>query len=103
MATIDDIIAGLIAFRDTTYSKLNALQADINALTDPNKKIKIYSNCHKCHGDGMVWDYGGIYGIHPLDVVDPPPETPPSMVCPFCKGSKRIVWGWQETDPEEAP
>jgi hypothetical protein len=105
MATLDEIVTGLIEFRNTTYTKLNALQADIDDLTDPTKKIKIWVDCFKCHGDGLVLDTGGS-GLDPLDTganFPPGGVMPGQITCPVCKGVKRIQWGWHETNPEVAP
>lgn len=66
---------------------------------------KIWKDCIKCHGDGLVWATGGVEGVDPIDLgnIPPPIGTPEQMTCPLYKGEKRFVWGWQETNPMEAP
>jgi len=58
MATIDQIAAGLIAFRDETYSRLTALDAKIDALGELETKIDadrvLYTNCVHCNVNGMI-------------------------------------------------
>jgi len=100
MATIDDVIAGITAFRDETYSRLDAQNAGIIAFRD-----EVYSRldaqdtniaagksisrvCTTCGGDGY------------LEVYDSSPANPggstTQVPCPLCGGAEKIDWGFQE-------
>jgi hypothetical protein len=63
------------------------------------KAYKIWKNCHKCQGDGLVLNVGAT-GLDPTEdpnyVPLPGQPEPESITCPVCKGEKRFVWGWME-------
>ena len=104
--TIDEVWDALQGIK-VTLNKLNDLhpiKVKLDALMEPTKYFKIYSDCPKCHGDGTVLDVGE-YGLDPNDVgATPPSIDPPSLrQCPLCKGAKRFDFGWQETNPSEYP
>lgn len=104
MATIDDIVAGLVAFRNEVYTRLDIVQASLDTLTDPTKKVRVWFDCPKCHGDGIVLDFASENGVDNLDVVVPPGVlTPAEKQCPRCHGTKRITWGWINQQGEVAP
>lgn len=62
---------------------------------------KLWINCAKCHGDGVVLNYAGKDGVDPLDITLPEGVTPDSMTCPGCNGAKRYPWGWLEEELTE--
>ncbi len=87
----------------TIGNKVQHIKSNLNDLMDPEKGLKIWKDCAKCHGDGLVLAIGAA-GLDPLDVGGTPPEVPPATVtCPICNGAKRFQWGWQETNPSEQP
>jgi hypothetical protein len=87
----------------TALNDLHPIKVTLNTLVDPTKMLRLWVDCDKCHGDGLVLDFAGPYGIDPLDVVLPLDENPFSKMCPKCKGAKRFPFGWQETNPVEYP
>ena len=60
------------------------------------KYWKVWKDCAKCHGDGMVLAIESMYGIDPEDYKGTPPEGTPTMVCPICNGIGKFGWGWIE-------
>ena len=64
---------------------------------------KIWIDCEKCHGDGLILDYATTDGIDPFDVVVAEGDNPVSKTCPKCKGTKKFPWGWLEEELTEIP
>lgn len=93
-----DIKTSLNALND-----LHPIKVKLDAMADPTKMFKIWEDCDKCHGDGLVLDYATVDGIDPLDITLPPDANPSTKTCPKCKGAKRFAFGWQETNPTEYP
>lgn len=73
MATLDQILAGLIEFRDTVYSRFDEIEEKMESL-------KLRNLCTVCHGTGEV-----------NDSVDG--EAGPPYECPQCGGDGTVKIG----------
>jgi len=81
MATLDQILAGLIAFRDEVYNRLDQIQSDIDILKTEEQEDNIYMVCDDCKGTGKLWNSPG------------PPDLINSYDCPKCSGTGSFKWG----------
>ena len=102
-----DVLAAIVDLDDdvkNVKNKVKNIQDSLDALMDPTKKLKIWIDCYHCKGDGLVLNTGYV-GLDPVDVGVPqiPPPPVEQITCPICKGAKKFVWGWQETNPEVTP
>jgi len=61
---------------------------------------KLWKDCEKCKGDGLVRDEG-LYGVDPTETPGSPEG--PQITCPLCKGAKRFAWGWCAEEITEMP
>lgn len=77
MATLEQVIEGLIAFRDETYSRLNSISDKIDNLELINYRI-----CTMCHGSGLVTPSHNIQN-----------GTPEPIQCPNCSGEGKVFSG----------
>jgi DnaJ-class molecular chaperone len=77
MATLDQILAGMIEFRNTVYSRLDTIEQKINDL-----ELNNYNICTMCHGSGEIIPSYNLEG------------TPPGPItCPSCEGSGKVLAG----------
>lgn len=63
---------------------------------------KLWKDCEKCHGDGVVLDIG----FAKADILDVPSDEAlgkSEIQCPACKGAKRFLWGRLEEELTELP
>ncbi len=65
------------------------------------KGFQIWKDCTKCHGSGVVLDFGS-GGLSLEDMREPFPDPMPiEIVCPLCKGAKQFPWGWLDKEVTE--
>lgn len=77
MATIDQILAGMIDFRDEVYSRLDSIQLKLDNIEFIN-----YHVCTMCHGAKEIIPS---YNLN---------ENPPfPITCPSCNGEGHIPIG----------
>ena len=86
MATLDQILNGMIAFRDEVYSRLDGIDTKINEIKSIMDNEQIYVICSDCKGEGLIWGYPA------------GPGSPPaySYTCPVCGGAGKRLWGEQK-------
>lgn len=80
MATLEQILAGMIEFRDEVYARFDAINAKIESL-----ELKQYAICTMCQGSGLVIPSHNLEGL---------PPTP--ITCPSCNGAGRLISGSSE-------
>lgn len=93
MATLEQVIEGLIAFRDTTYARLDAIAASLAAISGNLDTVidrhSLSILCPSCDGSGRRMrsvDHGA-GGMGPeIEEVD----------CPKCSGTGRKIWAQWE-------
>ena len=79
----DSLVDGLVAFRDATYIRMDTLDTALSDLQDLiDAKNKVYRQCTTCHGEGKLIYYD-----------DSTPGIPMERVCPLCLGEKEVFWG----------
>lgn len=81
MATLDQILAGMIAFRDEVYTRLDQIQLDINILKTEEQEDNIYMVCDNCRGTGKKYNHSS------------PLEPNYQYDCPKCSGTGFFKWG----------
>lgn len=82
MATLEQVIAGLIEFRDEVYLRLTALDEKIS-----NLEMVRYNVCTMCQGEGAV-----------IPSHDPENPNPEPISCPRCNGAGKLPIGSSEQD-----
>jgi len=76
MATLDQILGGMITFRDEVYSRLDSIDTELSEI-----KSYITSHiCDWCNGSGKLIGTP-IY-----------PEEEYEYICPKCNGEGRLTW-----------
>lgn len=76
MATLEQILNGMIAFRDEVYSRLDSIDAELAEI-----KTEITSHiCDWCSGSGKLQG-NPIY-----------PGEEYEYTCPKCDGKGRLIW-----------
>lgn len=82
MATLEQVIEGLIEFRDEVYSRLTVLDEKISAL-----EMTRYNICTMCQGEGTI------IPSHNLENPDPDP-----IACLRCSGAGKLAVGSSEQE-----
>jgi len=79
MATLEQILNGMIAFRDEVYARLDEIEDKIDELL---AKDEIWQTCSSCEGTG-----------------ERRVQQDPAIVseCPDCDGSGKNKWGNMDT------
>lgn len=77
MATLDQVLAAMIDFRDIVYARFDTIESKISSLGMNN-----YNICTMCHGSGQIIPS---YNLN---------ESPPSPIaCPGCEGEGKTLMG----------
>lgn len=77
MATMDQILAGMIEFRDAVYAQLNSIETKMD-----NLSLNTFHICTMCQGTGQI------VPSHNFEN-----GTPPSIICPSCNGQGDVKNG----------
>ena len=77
MATLEQVLAGMIEFRDMVYSRFDAIESKLD-----NFEMINFNLCTMCHGSGQI-----------TPSYDTNQQPPSPITCPSCNGLGKVALG----------